>query len=52
MGHSAMVLLFGADGRLFEPIGYQEDADRAAGKIDRLLAGDPFGGRHRCGAGT
>lgn len=37
MDHSAMVLLFDAEGRLFEPIGYQEDLDRVMGKIHRLL---------------
>ncbi|RYH02734.1 SCO family protein [Salipiger sp. IMCC34102] len=38
MDHSAMVLLFDAEGRLFEPIGYQEGTDRAIGKIRRLLS--------------
>lgn len=39
MDHSASVLLFDAKGRFFEPIGYQEDYDRAVGKIRRLLNG-------------
>ncbi|KQI67454.1 electron transporter SenC [Loktanella sp. 3ANDIMAR09] len=39
MDHSAMVLLFDDKGRLFEPIGYQEDTERAIAKIRRLLAG-------------
>jgi protein SCO1/2 len=39
MDHSAMVLLFDENGRLFEPIGYQEDFDRAVDKIRRLMAG-------------
>lgn len=39
MDHSSMVLLFDADGRLFEPIGYQEDTERAIAKIRRLLEG-------------
>ncbi|WP_235859918.1 SCO family protein [Tranquillimonas rosea] len=39
MDHSSMVLLFDEDGRFFEPIGYQEDTDRAVGKIRRLLSG-------------
>ncbi len=38
MDHSANVLLFDKTGRLFEPIGYQEDFDRAIGKIRRLIA--------------
>lgn len=39
MDHSASVLLFDSNGRLFEPIGYQEDFDRVIDKLDRLLAG-------------
>ena len=39
MDHSANILLFDADGRLFEPIGYQEDYERAISKLRRLLAG-------------
>ena len=39
MDHAAMVLLFDEDGRFFEPIGYQEDLERAIGKIRRMLAG-------------
>ncbi len=38
MDHSANVMLFDRQGRLFEPIGYQEDFDRAIGKIRRLVA--------------
>lgn len=37
MDHSAYVMLFDDRGRFFEPIGYQEDFDRAMGKIRRLL---------------
>lgn len=37
MDHSASVLLFDDRGRFFEPIGYQEDYDRAVAKIRRLL---------------
>lgn len=37
--HSAYVLLFDADGRLFEPISYGEGVDRAVAKIKRMLAG-------------
>lgn len=37
MDHSAYVLLFDADGKMFEPIGYQEDYTRAIAKIRRLL---------------
>ncbi|MEO8531126.1 MAG: SCO family protein [Deltaproteobacteria bacterium] len=40
MDHSAYVLLFDAKGRFFEPIGYQEDPDRAVAKIRRMLAAD------------
>ncbi|MGI3163493.1 SCO family protein [Pseudooceanicola sp. 200-1SW] len=39
MDHSASVLLFDARGRFFEPIGYQEDYDRAVAKIRRMLNG-------------
>lgn len=39
MDHSANILLFDADGRFFEPIGYQEDPDRVMEKIRRMLAG-------------
>lgn len=38
MDHSANVLLFDRNGRLFEPIGYQEDTTRVIEKIRRLLA--------------
>ncbi|MDF1855742.1 SCO family protein [Pseudooceanicola sp.] len=38
MDHSANVLLFDDKGRFFEPIGYQEDYDRALDKIRRLNA--------------
>lgn len=38
MDHSALVLLFDEDGRMFEPIGYGEGVDRAVDKIKRLLA--------------
>lgn len=37
MDHSASVLLFDRNGRLFEPIGYQEGYDRAIEKIRRLM---------------
>lgn len=37
MDHSSMVLLFDDRGRLFEPIGYGEDPERAVAKIRRLL---------------
>lgn len=37
MDHSALVMLFDRKGRFFEPIGYQEDFDRAVEKIQRLL---------------
>jgi protein SCO1 len=37
MDHSASVLLFDREGRLFEPIGYQEDYTRAVAKIRRML---------------
>lgn len=39
MDHSASVLLFDKEGRLFEPIGYQEDYTRAVAKIRRMLNG-------------
>jgi protein SCO1/2 len=39
MDHSALVLLFDARGRFFEPIGYQEETARAMDKIHRLLEG-------------
>lgn len=35
--HSASVLLFDRNGRLFEPIGYQEGFDRAIAKMKRLI---------------
>jgi protein SCO1/2 len=38
MDHSALVLLFDENGRFFEPIGYQEDLDRALSKLRRLLS--------------
>lgn len=38
MDHSAMVLLFDENGRLFEPIGYGEDIKRATAKLERLFA--------------
>ena len=38
MDHTALVLLFDRDGEFFEPIGYQEDFDRALAKLERLLA--------------
>ena len=38
MDHSALVLLFDENGRLFEPVGYQEDTDRVMDKIRRLRA--------------
>ncbi|MGB1235411.1 MAG: SCO family protein [Planktomarina sp.] len=37
MDHSAYVMLFDDRGRFFEPIGYQEDFERAQSKIHRLL---------------
>jgi protein SCO1/2 len=37
MDHSASILLFDANGNLFEPIGYQEDLDRVLAKLRRLL---------------
>ena len=40
MDHTATVLLFDAQGRMFEPIGYQEDVDRAVAKLRRLLNGE------------
>ncbi len=39
MDHSANVLLFDADGRFFEPVGYQEAYDRALAKIRRMQRG-------------
>lgn len=39
MDHSAMVLLFDENGRFFQPVSYQEDPEKAVGKIRRLLAG-------------
>lgn len=39
MDHSAMVLLFDADGRFFRPIGYQEDPERATASLRQLLQG-------------
>jgi len=39
MEHSAIVLLFDENGRIFEPIGYHEDFGRAVDKIRRLVAG-------------
>jgi protein SCO1/2 len=39
MDHTASVLLFDEDGKLFEPIGYGEGVDRAVAKIKRMLAG-------------
>jgi len=39
MDHSAYVLLFDANGHFFEPIGYQEDPERAVEKIRRMLKG-------------
>ena len=38
MDHSASVLLFDKNGKLFEPIGYQEGDERALDKLRRLLA--------------
>ncbi len=38
MDHSANILLFDQNGRFFEPIGYQEDTDRAVEKIRRMSA--------------
>lgn len=38
MDHSANILLFDRRGRFFEPIGYQEDLDRAVAKIRRMNA--------------
>ena len=38
MDHSASILLFDKDGKLLEPIGYQEGEARAMDKIRRLLA--------------
>lgn len=39
MDHSANVLLFDADGRFFEPVGYQESYERALAKIRRMQRG-------------
>lgn len=39
MDHSAYVLLFDRHGRFDQPISYQEDFDRAMGKIRQLIAG-------------
>ncbi|WP_069300635.1 SCO family protein [Neptunicoccus sediminis] len=39
MDHSSNVLLFDADGRFFEPVGYQESFDRAVAKIRRMQRG-------------
>lgn len=38
MDHSANILLFDQNGRFFEPIGYQEETDRAVEKIRRISA--------------
>lgn len=38
MDHSVSILLFDAKGRLFEPVGYQEDFDRVMAKLHRLLS--------------
>ena len=38
MDHSANILLFDQNGRFFEPIGYQEETDRAVEKIRRMSA--------------
>jgi protein SCO1 len=43
MDHTATMLTFDAKGRLAEPISYQEDYDRAMGKIRRLLEGKTRG---------
>lgn len=37
MDHTASVLLFDEDGKLFEPIGYGEGVERSVAKIKRLL---------------
>ena len=37
MDHSSYVLLFDGRGRFFEPIGYQEERERALAKLRRLL---------------
>ena len=37
MDHSASVLLFDRNGRLFEPVGYQEDTERVMDKLHRLF---------------
>ncbi|MBR9864756.1 MAG: SCO family protein [Rhodobacteraceae bacterium] len=39
MDHSSNVLLFDANGRFFEPVGYQEAFDRAIAKIKRMQRG-------------
>ena len=39
MDHSAFVLLFDDRGRFDQPIAYQEDFDRAMGKIRQLVSG-------------
>ncbi|PLS21553.1 SCO family protein [Neptunicoccus cionae] len=39
MDHSSNVLLFDANGRFFEPVGYQEAFDRAIAKIRRMQRG-------------
>ncbi|GGA27205.1 SCO family protein [Neptunicoccus cionae] len=39
MDHSSNVLLFDANGRFFEPVGYQESFDRAVAKIRRMQRG-------------
>lgn len=39
MDHSAFVLLFDKKGRFVQPISYQEDTDKAMGKLRALLAG-------------
>lgn len=37
MDHSSYVMLFDDRGRFFEPIGYQEDFERAVAKLRRML---------------
>ena len=37
MDHTASVLLFDENGKLFEPIGYGEGVERAVAKINRML---------------
>lgn len=39
MDHSSNVLLFDANGRFFEPVGYQESFERAVAKIRRMQRG-------------